>query len=169
MACHPMPCHPCDAIAMPWHMPWHMTWYHMSCRAMGYSMACLGTYHVMPGLPWLAMTLAKACLGICPGLPGRMPTPTPCHSMAAWLISWHAMEQMPGPATAHAIAYAKASRLPSRAGMDGPWYQSQFVVLLTGLCLVAMLLACLRVLQSFPIPPLMYCKMAGPKYVLSQS
>ena len=34
---------------------------------------------------------------------------------------------------------------------------------------VARLLGFLRVLPLFPMPPLTYCKMAGPKYVVSQS
>ena len=39
----------------------------------------------------------------------------------------------------------------------------------TRLRLVASLLGCLHVLPPFPMPPLTYCKMAGPKYVGSQS
>ena len=34
---------------------------------------------------------------------------------------------------------------------------------------VARLLGFLRVLPSFPMPPLTYCEIAGPKYVVSQS
>ena len=75
-------------------------------------------------------------------------------------------------ADADAYAYACANRtflLPTLGTNLGTKTNEKVAYIFTRRCLVGRFLGFLRVLPSFPMPPLTYCKMAGPKYVVSKS